>query len=441
MQILHALKPTRQQTLRLRNCNKLENSNIFEQTQKLNRSITSIKRFGYITMAEEAQVCERLRGQDTCPFHSGHNISSLCKTCSILVCLECMTSSTHEGHTFKKIKDCLREPTNNLTRYLHKIDQILLKHVEKDVLATENEMKLSIHKQINDVQNLKDQSVEFKKEIEANTAGMIGLVNQHAHSVLEVLSQHITLLETLREYLLSEKKECQDTLAKGSEILRYDAGNETGEKINQINVPEHPKIQELQHIRMRWDNAQLLIRNAMGSLKDVKPKSTETTSTDTSSTPLPVSCAIHPSALSQFNNESPYFYAVTPITKATAWAGEYRHNISDNSYTTGNTLNLITNRGKLLRQITTDVPFRSLYIHPKTGMLYVGCYGDETLRGVDTTSGITDILFTCDIKPHRIKVTSDDQILVGTYGENNKVYRYLQHNMHFIVAHNCLISF
>ena len=103
---------------------------------------------------DTAQVCDRARGQETCPFHKGQKISTLCTTCGILVCLKCMTSSEHDGHSFKEITSCLREPTDNLAKHITEIENRLLKEVDKELAEMKNQRAQSVKKHTNGTEQI-----------------------------------------------------------------------------------------------------------------------------------------------------------------------------------------------------------------------------------------------------------------------------------------------
>ena len=80
------------------------------------------------------------------------------------------------------------------------------------------------------------------------------------------LDKHIQGLETLRKQLCEERKEYSDILAKGSNILKYDAGDEIDKKTNTTRIPKSPRIAEYHYINCH--DSKTLISKSMGSLKE-----------------------------------------------------------------------------------------------------------------------------------------------------------------------------
>ena len=173
---------------------------------------------------DTAQVCDRPRGQETCPFHKGHNIMTLCKTCGILVCVKCMTSSEHAGHTFNDITSCLREPTNNLAKHITEIEKRLLIDVDKKLSETKNQRAQSVQKHTEGVEQINEQRqqahLQIDKiqqahlQIDTNADSKVVQWDEHSQQVLYVLDNHTEKLESLRKQLKEEKKECAKILQK-----------------------------------------------------------------------------------------------------------------------------------------------------------------------------------------------------------------------------------
>ena len=383
-------------------------------------------------MSEAGYVCERTKGQETCPFHPGHKITTLCKTCGVLICFECVIATEHKGHTFKKISECLREPTNNIARYIDTIDRQLLVAIDKELSAIKTEKKESIQKQTIIVQNLKEQGTKLKKDIENGVSSMAARLDKHLHDILDVLDKHIHVLESHRKCLTEERKEYTNVLQDGSEILKYDVGNEVLDKDDvQASFPEHPNIPNLQYIEC--DHYDALIQKALGTLQEFNrpaasplPSSTKDHLTrnvlqrNDSNIPL-LTTTEHKTTnrYSSFNttstvsNEHHRYRQLTPVNNETAWAisGSYE----------SNQLHLLTRTGKSLRVIQTDTNVTSLSVHPVTGQLYGGFRADNTIKCIDTDSGMTTINVKCEIRPNRIKLTRDNRVLVGT---NKDKYMY-----------------
>ena len=117
---------------------------------------------------------------------------------------------------------------------------------------------------------------------------------------------------------------------------------------------------------------------------------------------------------STWRNEDSKYVQITPIDYDTAWA-------IANLY---QQVHLISSTGESLLEIHTDVDIHSLGVHPTTGQLYAGCGDDETIRSIDTETGITTVIAQCDIIPLCIRVTKDNDVLVTSWGGEYPVYRY-----------------
>ena len=383
------------------------------------------------SMAEVIKACERTTGQENCRFHPGHKLASLCKTCGILVCVECTKSQKHEKHKLKNISDCSRESANTIRKYLINIDINLLIAVDRELDAVKNERKESVQKHTEHVQSINEQGTHLKTEIDSTTNDMVVQMEKHLHQVLDSLDKHIQVLESLKQYLTEEQKEHTKVLHHGSAILKFDVGNEVMDKADKAKIPDHPNISNIQHIKC--ENSEDLIRKALGTLRElnltvncpsaITHYSTENPQTNVPRLELPLSTSELKKAhtystittQSSWINGYPEYCQITSITNDTAWAGTIAKR---------NRLHLISSTGNSLREIQIEMDFISLSVHRTTGQLYGGFPGDTTIRSIDTESGITQAMVHCDIKPHRIKVTKDNDVLVGAWEGNNSLKRY-----------------
>ena len=377
---------------------------------------------------DTAQVCDRLRGQETCPFHKGHKIASLCKTCGILVCLQCMMSSEHEGHTFKEITSCLREPTDNLSKHITEIEKRLLITVQKELSETKKQRTQSVQKQTKGVEQIKEQRHKAHLQIDTTADSMTVRWNEHSQNILDVLDKHILGLESLRNQLNEERKECSEILQKGSNILKYDAGLEIIKKTKTQRIPKPPKLVELEYNKC-GHNFDELIWKAMGILKEVG--SNESVSEQSDKYQASVSEIVRQhryhliESISNTSNESPRFGAIAPIGKNAAWACEVNYDGIAEEYS--NWLYLLDSRRNIIQQVKLDKLDTTIFYlssHPITGQPFYINDQDNYVKSIDTTTGKTTNLVGCEIDIHRLKVTHDNHVIVGSRGTKEAIYTY-----------------
>ena len=392
-------------------------------------------------MEETAQVCDRLRGDEICPFHPDHKVSSLCRTCGILVCFDCMTSSEHGGHTFKKIKECLREPIDSIGKYLFDIDKKLISMIDKELSTTKKERAEKIQRHKTNVQDIKNQRTHLKELIDESTDSKVVQMDEHLQSVLESLDKHIEILESIKGQLNEDKKQFHDVMEQGSEVLKYDTGLGIENKTKSFKVPEQPKTTNLQHIKCEecdqlihkalgtllikecQDQASLLSRSNTAPAQERGPpipkRNKSKLSTSLSETREPTTSHV------SFDNIDPCFDGLAPITKDQAWAGKTEYDKENQKHYNVNKLYLINSSGTVVKIIKTDKNFRSLSAHPLSGKLFGGFHEDKTIRSIDIT-GKTKIIVECECKPDRITVTNDNHLLVSTcaFGVKSRIYKY-----------------
>ena len=347
-----------------------------------------------------AQVCERQKGQETCSFHPGQNVATICMTCGILVCLECITSPEHDGHSFKKLKDCLRDPTEKLAKRINKIEKNIIVAIDKELTTTETLTSERNQKREDKISLLKKRGDHLKTRIDECTAEFGNQFGEDFQKDTQLLETHVVGLQSLRETLVTEKKDCTDVLVNGSDILKYDAGAEVPDTGVEI-IPKRPNISDIDITRTHHEDATSLIKEALGisiQIRDASglPKKSEL------ETKLGNQVFATSLILSGFQNAQAYV-SIEPINREIAWA---------HSRIPYDTLYLITNEGREIYQLPVQEGY-PLSILPTTGDLYGGFYKPNTIRRIDF-SGKTAIIIHTKTDPDHIKMTKDGHVLVGT---------------------------
>ena len=373
---------------------------------------------------DAAQVCDRLRGQETCPFHKGHKITSLCKTCGILVCLKCMMSPEHDRHSFKEITSCLREPTDNLAKHITEIEKKLLVAVEKELSELKKQKTCSIQKHTKGVEEIKEQRKRAHRQIDTNADSMEVQWDEHSQKVLEVFDQHILGLESLRNQFNEERKECSEILQKGSNILKYDAGLEITKKTRMERIPKPPVISELEYKKCVQNFDELLVK-AMGILKEVNSKPDVVELPEKSEPPSRVKQhqyhLIEP--ISKNENKLPC-YTPTPVGKNAAWSCEKILDGRTNTYLPTNIICLIDCRRNVVQKVKLDTNIFTLSTHPITRQLFCINENNDKVKSIDITTGKTTKVVKCPIVIHRLKVTHDNHVIVGSRKTRAAIYKY-----------------
>ena len=376
---------------------------------------------------DTAQVCDRLRGEETCPFHKGHNITSLCKTCGILVCMKCVMSSEHEGHTFKEITSCLREPTDNLAKHITEIEKRLLIVVDRELSEMKIQRAQSVQKHTKGVEQIKEQRQQAHRQIDINTDSMIVQWDEHSQQVLDVLDKHILVLESLQIQLNEERKECSEILHRGSNILKFDAGFEITKKTKKERIPKPPNISVLKYNKCDQNFEEMLLK-AMGILEEVHskpdvaelPDSTEALSGEN----MKQYRYTLFESISNSNNRPNEFHAISPIGHNAAWATSNVYYDGFKTYRENNQLYLIDSTRKVVQRVDLDTNMFMIQTHPVTKQVFCICNADNSVKRIDTNTGKSTTIVKCEIGIHRLKVTHDDHVIVGKRFAKDAIYRY-----------------
>lgn len=341
----------------------------------------------------DPQVCVRKPCQETCPFHPGCTVTTLCGKCMLLVCVECVITDGHKGHTLTMLSKCLHKPINTIENHTKCIEELIL-FIQREAVVLKHDLENNQQKREFQIGKLKNSKLEgsFKTE----------RINQYEeyYDVLEkTLKNYETLIKTSETQLSKKLAKYVGILKSGSDVSKYD----TGILLNKVafdKVPDKPCIPELTD-DMDFGEVMIRLRREMHRVSELRL--TDQSSED-----------IYLVVTSTFDN--PGYYSITPYFNDKAWVGK------KNVYESTNKLCLLTNKGTIEHETETDGVFVSLCIHPTTKQLYGG-FEDNTVKSIENVSGTTIIVAKCECLPESIKVTSDNNVLVGTTSGYN-VSRY-----------------
>ena len=158
----------------------------------------------------------------------------------------------------------------------------------------------------------------------------------------------------------------------------------------------------------------------MGVLKEVACKPCVAEQSDKSQAPSRDIVKHHQyssiESISNTDNESPRLGSIRPIGKNAVWACELNYDERTKMYSYSNVLYLIDSRKNVLQQVKLDKNIFMLETHPITKQLFYVTDVDKHVRSIDIINGKTTnrpVKF-CSINIHRLKVTHDNHVIVGS---------------------------
>ena len=334
-------------------------------------------------VSDNAQVCGRGRGNEICPLHPGHTVTTLCCECNVLVCLECLYCPEHVRHTFKKLQDCLRGPMNNIAKRVNDLQKHTIQ-VDEDIFDIE-----IMQAEYENIRNTNIKNAQQRKLKTRDREHLMSSLNIYYDAVQHILDHNKQLFQSYKERILGTVREYKEVFESGSDVLKYETGVNMP-TMQLRGVPKTPNIPNLANIDT--EHIHSAIYQLHESHPDLLRSSGDPIYQDLSAV----------SVVSTFENDTQY-HSVAPVSKNTAWVAVGI-----------NTLQLITNTGTILRTIEIDinVTFYSLSANLQTRELFGG-FDDNVIRSIDISSGATKSIIKCEYVPNIIKVTKDGYILVG----------------------------
>ena len=338
-----------------------------------------------VHLSQDPQVRVRKHEEGICPLHPICKVTALCSECKILVCLGCITSHEHKGHTFENLKDCSRRADDKITERLKDIED-------------HNTCIPQLGKELSSVRHRISQIQGKSKTIDRTSNTTDQKRFKTYHDALNLCHSNYEILLKSYENQVSKKRKSYINIIKtGSEIP------------TKLNIPELNNKKQLEDV---MENLQYETERVSKIYNELLYTTVD--AYDTGINLMVISSFDYDSP--EYDSITPEYDSITPISTDKAWVGEYDSR-------NGNELRLITSTGKILRHFETDEEFYRLSIHTTTGQLY-GAFLDDTVRSINTTTGVTTTVIHSQCRPERITVTHDNHVLVGSRVDLTSVLKY-----------------
>ena len=373
-------------------------------------------------------VCERQRGDNTCPHHPRNKISFKCDGCEILVCKECVASREHKGHTFTDLKEAFKKSKENLQTHVWKLENKLLCKLSEAIQSTDQEILKKDQTNKTEIQTVKELKLKCLDDISATFDAYIQLIENHAVKTQTSLSGHSAQLHASHKDVQKHIGLYKSVLKKGTDIEIHD-DEQTAERKPLFTIPttENPLTTSEYKPYVQIPKAQQLVQNSVQVLSELKlSHRKETTASDAGmSMALKSDGQLYKqSAYStkQFKLLSTFDFKdrFSPCCVGTdqAWIRQFVSNERTE-------VHLISNKGKVKQNTKVDGYVVSLGIHPCSGQIYGG-FKDHTVCTIDAKNGQTrKICENTKCIPESLTITTDDHVIIGmgsSWGDS--VYKY-----------------
>ena len=396
---------------------------------------------------DSPQICDRQKGCNKCSSHSQNNISIKCKECGILICIECVSSTEHQGHTFVNLNDCYKEAKDNLNAHVWKLENNLLPQVRKEIIDTDVDLTQKDATHDNRIKSVQKQWERTIEEINKIFTSYTTLIDEHAQSLKKPVYEHKQKLESIEKEVLEQIAACKDVLVTENSLQIYD----DEDKIRRtpfIRIPKPTEKNGTENVPyIKIENSNLLIEKALMILEVLKlPVQTSSLSKDEINKELLQeisSEALHepeeperiyyaPADLHSTQDTEPLKYegnisfqfqfkqkssSLCPITSDSAWV-----KVQQGTFSGTTKLTLINNKGKVKQNIKVPGYLLCLGVHPVSRQLYGG-FTDKTVKAIDAKSGRTTLKVDTDCVPYSIAINAEDRVIVGNY-EGVSVHKY-----------------
>ena len=400
------------------------------------------------------QTCERQKGGHKCSNHPNNDITLKCDQCGILVCIACVASSEHRGHTFTALDECYKHAKDQLKARIWKLQNSLFPKLNEDKTNSETDLAQVEIARAADVHSVKELRTTCLDQINTAFDKYESLINSNHDISKDKIIKYKVGLGYYEKSIEREICRCTNVLQTETELQIYDEENETSKKAD-FKGPAAPELKpEIAHLHL--DEAEQLVNDAItvlttGLTTDTPKAPPMTDNLNTTSnnnqdentpvdTPFPVGAHLtqfskyQTKISSKFKLNDPWlsenkrtrWQLVCPMydDENNAWVMEHYDNVN------GTKLHLITTKGARIKTIKVSDTIRCLCIHPETGRLYVtlgtsvGVISDTNENTVETK---VEVLFPiANTSNHVIKlaVTIDGHVIFGKYDCPRKLMKY-----------------
>ncbi|XP_060078632.1 tripartite motif-containing protein 2-like [Ylistrum balloti] len=369
----------------------------------------------------KGQFHARAKGHDKCPSHRKNQVVFLCQVCNTLICTTCSVT-THKTHndSFIEISEYTQQCKNKVRDFVceNENKRIPKFHAEKKSAEARLSTLKSKYKNIRDKMKLeRDQCKDLLDRI---TEDCLILCDKMEDTETELLTSHITDLDERIDTLVKLSSECKQTLQTGTNVLVYDSATEVRDM--DINIPRIPDIGVIDFTPSKDRLSHLKL--AMGAIETPTDHFRAVSATGGHYNRGPVVKQNQSTELGQTSTEEDKYFTLceSPMIKSKF---SYRDQITSICPTPDgrawlcdfntSTLNLINNKGKARQRIQHNSNTTDISLDPTTGRLWFCCKGERTVNEISTSS--TPVRrFSTENYPHRLCVTREGRVVVGTGG-------------------------
>ena len=383
---------------------------------------------------QDPQICERLRGSTKCSSHSQNDISIKCKQCEILICIECVSSFEHQGHTFMNLTECYKEANDNLHAYVWKLENKLLTEIRKEIENTNEDLTGKNTTHDNRARSVNEQRERTLKEMNTTFTSYTTLIDQHAKAIKDPVAQHKQNLESLEQEVIEQIARLKDVLETGTDLEIHDDEDEM-KKTPLIEIPKPIEVNEIDKTEIfsctTVENANLIIDKALQILQSLTLSANEASKEEINKE----SCVEEESEQvyyaspdenllkyeawisSRFKYKAENCSLLHPFNRDSAWIRTQQGTLLRSSK-----ISRITSTGEVKESMKIPGSILSLGIHPVSHQLYGG-FMDNTIKAIDTTTGKMPMRIDTDFLPYNIAISEDNRVIVGKQAVGS-VYKY-----------------
>lgn len=338
----------------------------------------------------------KAKEQDTCKSHPHEKLNAYCRTCSLLVCEECV-QFVHVKHDFGKIDSIASKVKDDIFENLVQIKEKHISKLKSNLVRSEKyREEFKIHtKRIHDSVNQRTKELENEiRRIREKLTSEFDKVQKENEKVLNDIENNLKAkmfeIEKMSEAFL-------EIMNSASNIELLSAEHKMRNKIKNAvsNIHFNPAL-HLSHF-ITGNHVEEILKDAVGFIRRGEDFSSEFEGQDEDTLYPVFECNV----VSAFNHKFGDILSVCPLNENEAWV--HRKNESQNDF--------VNDYGIVKHSVELDF-FIDDFAKMVNEEVLCSTYGEQRIVRLSKDGSVHDVLKTAPLHPRGICVSHDRSIIV-----------------------------
>ncbi|OWF43392.1 hypothetical protein KP79_PYT21786 [Mizuhopecten yessoensis] len=181
----------------------------------------TLQKYKFMDLDTSSQLPIRVKGQSSCPVHHGNQVVLVCQTCSLLVCVKCV-STDHRGHIIDDLDDTVARKKEVMRQHLRLDIENELSQLECEIRSANDEMENVLRNFDELDSNIKLNGEILKRQVDLFTRHQQRICKQFREGSVAAMETYVRKKQTTFSEIEQNIEACKEVLQSGSNVLVYD---------------------------------------------------------------------------------------------------------------------------------------------------------------------------------------------------------------------------